>query len=214
LKDILSENDYIDVTVIQSINKDWNEDLKAKNGMPPIPSEEHPKIILFPQVCEKLLVLCEKISLSRNIRYLLKDTYQALESMVSTRKIMPENEESVRECIEYMAACSLLLTKELCRQMEHPVATDKLMKKLQMNYIVHKDRGGLRSRLEDIRGDMTEFNQMIDTSGIRTETDQKQLGGLYLRLALNCIKTEMFIELEFQAVQQKQEKEANMRLSM
>lgn len=214
LKDILSENDYIDVTVIQSINKDWNEDLKAKNGMPPIPSEEHPKIILFPQVCEKLLVLCEKISLSRNIRYLLKDTYQALESMVSTGKIMPENEESVRECIEYMAACSLLLTKELCRQMEHPVTMDELMKKLQTSYSVHKDRGWLRTRLEDIRNSMTEIDQMIDNSGIRTEADQKKLGGLYLRLALNCIRTEMFIELEFQAVQQKQEKEANMRLSM
>jgi hypothetical protein len=98
--------------------------------------------------------------------------------------------------------------------MEHPVTTDNLMNKLQTNYSIHKDRGWLRARMEDIRSDMTEIDQMIDNFGIRTEADQKKLCGVYLRLALNCIRAELFIELEFQAVQQKQGKEANMRLSM
>jgi hypothetical protein len=40
LKKILQEHGYSDVSVLQSLYKDWNEDLKAQHGMEAIPAEE------------------------------------------------------------------------------------------------------------------------------------------------------------------------------
>ncbi|WP_330371833.1 DUF3991 domain-containing protein [Lacrimispora aerotolerans] len=60
LKDILSENDYIDVTVIQSINKDWNEDLKAKTGCSQFPLRNIRKSHFFRRYARNCLYYARK----------------------------------------------------------------------------------------------------------------------------------------------------------
>lgn len=44
LTKILQENGYDKVSCLQSIYKDWNEDLKAQHGITPTPAQEYPKI--------------------------------------------------------------------------------------------------------------------------------------------------------------------------
>lgn len=137
-----------------------------------------------------------------------------LEPLIRTEKIVPENVNVVRECLQCIAAGSLLLAKDLCRQMERPVTIEQLIKKLQMNYRIHEDRGWMRTRMEYIRRDMAEIDQMTNTPGILTEADQQRLGSLYLRLALDCVRTGMFAELEPQVILPKQEQTANMLMRM
>ncbi len=214
LKDILSENGYSNTNVMQSINKDWNEDLKERHGINPIPSKEHPKLVLLPQMCAILPGLCEILAVQWDVRKFLSDCLKELEPLVRTEKIVPENVNVVRECLQCMAAGSLLLAKELCRQMERPVTIEQLIKKFQMNYRIHEDRGWMRTRMEYIRRDMAEIDQMTNTPSIRTEADQQRLGSLYLRLALDCVRTGMFAELEPQVLLPKQEQTANMLMRM
>ena len=126
---MLAENEYTNTAIMQSTYKDWNEDLKAKYGVEPIPSEEHPKLILLPQVCAMLSDLCETLGAHRDIRTFMTDCFQALEPLVYSGKVAPENGDAVRECLECMAAGSLLLAKELCRQMERPVTAEQLVQK-------------------------------------------------------------------------------------
>ena len=37
-----------------SVQKDWNEDIKATHGLPSIPAEEHPQRLLYEAICESL----------------------------------------------------------------------------------------------------------------------------------------------------------------
>jgi len=214
LKDILAENGYTNTAVMQSTYKDWNEDLKAEHGVEPIPSEEHPKLILLPQVCAVLPDLCEALTAHRSGSTFLTDCFHALEPLVGSGKVTPENTDAVKECLECMAAGSLLLTKELCRQMDHPVTTEQLMRKLQASYRPHEDRGWLRTRTEDIRRALEEINRMMNTPGIRGVEDQRRLGSSYLRLALDCVRARMFIELEPQVMLSKQEQTENFTMTM
>lgn len=214
LKGILVENGYTNTAITQSTYKDWNEDLKAKHGVEPIPSEEHPRLILLPQVCAVLPDLCEALTAHRDIRTFLTDCFRALEPLVNSGKVASENADAVRECLECMAAGSLFLAKELCRQMERPVTAEQLVQKLQSNYRPHEDRGWLRTRTEDIRRALEEINRMVNTPGIRGVEDQRRLGSSYLRLALDCVRARMFIELEPQVMLPKQEQPENIIMTM
>ncbi|HEY9161010.1 MAG TPA: DUF3991 domain-containing protein [Desulfomonilia bacterium] len=214
LKGILVENGYTNTAIMQSSYKDWNEDLKAKHGVEPIPSEEHPKMMLLPQVCAVLPDLCEALKANRDIRTFLTDCFQALEPLVNSGKVTPENATAVRECLECITAGSLLLAKELCRQLERPVTTEQLVQRLQFSYRPHEDRGWLRTRMEDIRSVLEEINHMVNTPGICRIEDQRRLGSSYLRLALDCIRARMFIELEPQVMLSKQEQPKNIIMTM
>ncbi|TWH59579.1 Toprim domain-containing protein [Desulfitobacterium sp. LBE] len=214
LKDMLAEDGYTNTAVRQSIYKDWNEDLKAKHGMEPIPAEEHPKLILLPQVCAVLPDLCSALGTHRDIRTFLIDCFQRLESLVNSRKTAPENTDTVKECLECMAAGSLFLAKELCRQMGRPVTAEQLVQKLQSSYRPHVDRGWLRTRMEDIRRDLTDIDRITHKPGIRGVEDQRYLGSSYLRLALDCVRTRMFIELGPQVMLPKQDQTRNLTMTM
>lgn len=214
LKGILAENGYTNTAIMQSAYKDWNEDLKAKHGVEPIPSEEHPKLMLLPQVCAVLPNLCEALTTHRDIRTFLTDCFHALEPLVDSGKVTQENTDAVKECLECMAAGSLLLTKELCRQMEHPVTTEQLMRKLQSSYRPHEDRGWLRTRLADIRRELTDIDHLVHSPGIRTLEDQQRLGGSYLKIALDCVKARMFVELESPTLLTEQEQNENFIMTM
>lgn len=82
LKDILCEKNYydpahMDISVLRSEFKDWNEDLKALHGIDPIPAQEHPKLVLLPQMCSGVLEVCRMQSVNQeaNAR-LLKECEQ------------------------------------------------------------------------------------------------------------------------------------------
>lgn len=201
LKDILADHDcydpaYVDIEVLQSEYKDWNEDLKAMNGITPIPAQAHPKMVLLPQVCAQLSALCEALTLHKDIRSLLIYCSQDLEPLIESGKVHPKDIDEAVASLECMAAASLLSLKALCYQMERPVTTEQLVRKLQNSYRPHKDKGWLRSRVEDIRWELTNIGRQIDAPGIRSEEDMRQLCQSHLRLTLCCTKARMFVELE------------------
>ncbi len=219
LKDILAQHGYYDpaymgISVLQSKYKDWNEDLKAMHGVIPIPAVEHPKLELLPRVCAGLSGLCEALAPEKNIRSFLTDCGKNLEPLLASGKVLPENTDIVGNRLECLAAGSLLSIKDLCRQMERPVTTEQLVSRLQASYRLHEDKGWLRSRSEDIRRDLADIDRQICTPGIRGEEDQRRLCQSYLRLALDCVKTRMFVELEMAPMLPEQEQTENFIMTM
>lgn len=219
LKDILAQHDYYDsaymeITVLQSKYKDWNEDLKAIHGVTPIPASEHPKLELLPRVCAGLPGLCEALTAHKDIQSFLINCNQELEPLVASGKVAPEKVDAVRECLECMTAATLLLLKDLCRQMERPVTTEQLVSRLQASYRTYGDKGWLRSRSEDIRRDLADIDRRICTPGIRGEEGQRRLCQSYLSLALDCVKTRMFVELEMAPMLPEQEQTENFIMTM
>lgn len=214
LKDILQEKGYEDISVMQSQYKDWNEDLKAGNGVSHIPAREHPKLVLLPQVCNELYDLCKALATHKDIDSFLAECAEAVEPLLASSRTAALNAEAVRECLQCMAAGSLTAMQRQLRQMEKSVTMEQLIQKLQDSYRPHEDRGWLRTKAEQLRQDVSNISRQLQTTGIRTLEDKEKLLSSYQLLALSCIKTMMFVKQELPSMLPVQEQPVNFSMTM
>lgn len=219
LKDILCEHGYYDpaymeIEVLQSEFKDWNEDLKAKHGIAPIPAGEHPKLELLPQVCSQLLYICESNSAQKDASAMLTEQFEKLKPLLTAEKLTAQNTEYINGQLQLTAAGALLSIQKLCRQMERPVLMEQVVTWLQSEYKPHQDRGFMRTKAEDIRTDIKAVSGQFQASGIRTLDEQKARLNSYLKLALDCVKAQMFLALEVPSQRPVQEQTENFTMTM
>jgi hypothetical protein len=95
-----------------------------------------------------------------------------------------------------------------------PVTTEWLLQKLQDSYRPHEDRGWLRTKAEQIRQDVSDIGRQLQTPGIRTQVDKEKLLSSYQRLALDCVKALLFVELEMPKLLPAQEQASNFIMAM
>ena len=219
LKDILAENDYYDpeymeIPVMQSQYKDWNEDLKAEHGITPIPAQEHPKLALLPQVCAELLTCCEALQDVKDPDAMLREYHRVLEPLLAPGKVAAENAELAKDYLQCIAAGSLLALQKQFHQMERPVTMEQLIERLQNSYRPHRDRGWLRTKVEELYQDIADIGRQVHAPGICTLEDREKLLSSYRRLALDCVKTQLFVELEVPSLLPVQEQTANFIMTM
>ncbi|OLN30108.1 DUF3991 and toprim domain-containing protein [Desulfosporosinus metallidurans] len=198
LTEIIHEHGYMEVSCLQPEYKDWNECLKARNGVTPIPSQEHPKLEVLPEVCGSLHETCEVLRSARNPYDALLEHYEKLKPLISDGKLVRGKETAVTEHLQCMAAYSLLSVQREYRQLEQPVTTEQLIGELQESYKPHQDRGKLRSKADDIQQDVAAANRQLNTAGIRSLDDKQDLISSCMHLALNCVRTHIFVTLEAQ----------------
>lgn len=201
LKDILAEHGYydpvyMDIPVMQPQYKDWNEDLKAKNGVAPIPAQEHPKLELLPRVCSGLTQACASLSSPKDPHALLAERYRLLAPLVANGKLAPARQTEIAGHLRFMAAAAVHAAQKEYRQMERPMATEQLVRQLEETYRPHQDRGWLRTKAEDIHLDITALDQQLNTAGLRRPQDKQGLAASYMRLALDCVKAQLAIALD------------------
>lgn len=204
LTGILQAHGYMRVSVLQPEYKDWNECLKAKNGVAPIPAQEHPKLEALPEVCGALRETCASLKSARNPHDMLLEHYEKLKPMIANGKLAQGKESAVTEHLQMIAASALLAVQRQHRQMEQPVTTERLIGELQDSYHPHHDRGWLRSKTYDLQQDIIYLNKQYHTPGIRGPEDKQNLIASYLRLALECVRTQIFVALEMQKQSQVQ----------
>lgn len=220
LKDILAEHGYYDpafmkIPVLQSRYKDWNEDLKAKHGVTPIPAGEHPKLALLPEVCGELLSACEAMSEVPNPNAVIRDQLHRIKPLADSEKLAAASRDIVENCLQKAAAGALLFAQRELRQMERPASLEQLIENLQDSYRPHLDRGWLRTRMEDIRQDAADIDSCLQLPGIRTLESRMELVNDYKRLALDCVKAQLFVRLEIsQPVQAPEESAPHFKMSM
>lgn len=196
LTEILREQGYSDVSVWQPEYKDWNEDLKARYGVTPIPAQEHPKLEALPVICMELYETCKFFVSNRSPDAVLLENYEKLKPMMANSKLSRELAPDMTEHLLNMAAAALLAAQRQYRQMEQPVTVDQLIGELQDSYRPHQDRGMMRSRADDLQKDITTISRQLNTAGLRSPEDKHQLIASYLRLAQDCVRAQIFVCLE------------------
>ncbi len=72
----------------------------------------------------------------------------------------------------------------------------------------------MRTKAEDIRTDIKAVTRQFQASGIRTLDEQKALLNSYLKLALDCVKAQMFLALEAPSQCPVQEQTENITMTM
>lgn len=209
LTEILCDKGYDKISRLLPTYKDWNENLKAINGITAIPAQEHPKVEACRDLCGELRDLCSSMKSIKNSHEMLMEHYEKFNSLKQIGKTIHGREAAMAEHLQSIAAYTLLAVKEQYRQLEKPVEIEQLADELYESYYPHQDRDRLRTKTDNLQQDITVINAQLHTVGIRTLGDKQKLISSYMSLALNCIKAHIFIDLEGQeqktAMQQKQD---------
>lgn len=218
LKEVLADHDvyvpaYMDIEILQSRYKDWNEDLKALHGVSPIPSSEHPKLALLPEIRESLAADCKEMEDISDPDGVIREQLRRLGPFLDSEKLAAVNRTLIDVGLRKTAAASLLAARRELAQMERPASSEQLAAEVIGSYRPNRDRGWLRTKAEDIRLTTVEIDRRVQQSGIHTLEDRMNLVGDYKRLALACVKARLSVRLELsQPIQE--ESTQNFRMSM
>ncbi|MCL2697560.1 MAG: DUF3991 and toprim domain-containing protein [Oscillospiraceae bacterium] len=197
LTEILAERGYTDVEVIRPFNKDWNEDRKAQLGYDAEPPQENPKLEMFFELCSELCDVHGDI--------LPKEA--SMESIgkqveILTRLAKGGKYAYMTQSLVNIYAHSLMSVTGQMKRIGKPVTVEQLTEQMTQEYTPHKDKGGIRSRCDDIYGSFKKLYAQERTAGIRTTTERENEINNYVSLARECVKTLSFLRLEEQKQEQ------------
>ena len=198
LTEILHEHGYDEVGVIQPEHKDWNEDLKARRGLPAQDSEEHPQLIIAPEICGRI---------SRRMDRSRRDYWeQDIPNLIDYARISLQWKQFDRamECMEHASALALAVYERERRQLGERCSTEDLADALYRRILPHQNRGSLHRRPAELT---TQFQSVLEkalTPGIRSETEKRALADSWLELAVSFARVPVKYEADILEQQQKQ----------
>ena len=214
LTEILQDHGYSSISILQPENKDWNEDLKAAHGLPALPAEEHPQLIVAPDVCQLIVEKCEQLkpdslgTLERELPRLL----QFLQSDLQNDRL-----GKATMCADQASALALAAYGREMRQLDKPVSASVLRERLVRRILPHQNHASLKSRRREIDTKTQAVLKQYSAPGIRSAEDKRRLAEAWLNLAADFAKITVKYEaeeLKKWQKQQKQQQESKSELTM
>ena len=179
----LNQIGYDDVTFIRPKYKDWNEILKAQNGIEPIPAVPHPA----------LNKICELIRNTGPIAMDNKTLLYPFKTLCSdyTRLMESDSYELMMQNAKQLAVNSIRMANALIKCNE---------KEMQLNifdqYLPHKDKECFENKIKNIKRDMYEVERLFGNNQTRINDILKQDVESLYKLACDCLRIVSHIELE------------------
>lgn len=203
LKEILSERGYAETAVLQSIHKDWNEDVKARCGLEAQSAEEHPQLMAAPEVCKRVCAMSTAVKLDRlNIEVpWLIEQYRA--------HLHWGRFDQAMDCMEQASALAVAACRRELRQLGMAATEEELAGSLCERIRPHRNRGNLKNRHRELAPQFQSVLAMEDAVGFRTQEEKKTLAGRWLDLAAAFAG----VPIQYEAEQVKQ-REAQPTLNM
>ena len=145
IRDILNERGFTNISRLYPTNKDWNEDLKARNGQPAIIAEPHKrKALYYGYVSQLRYYPCRPDRLSEQIRTAYKNNQ-----------------------MRYLAEYALAGSAFFMRVKDEPQGFLALQKKLSKSYRAYSDKGKMiaktRTLSDKYRDAMRDLRQTART---------------------------------------------------
>ena len=199
LTEILHERGYDNVGVIQPEHKDWNEDLKARRGLPAQEAEEHPQLITAPEICGRI---------SQRVEGSRRDYWeQDIPNLIDYAKICLRWKQFDRamECMEHASALALAVYERERRQLGERQAPEELAETLYRRILPHQNRGSLHRRPADLTTQFQSVLEKVLAPGIRSGTEKRALADSWLELAVSFARVPVKYEADILKQQQKQE---------
>ena len=144
IKGILENKGYSDVRIFHSVNKDWDEDVKAQNGVTPIPADTS-DIEPIHRLCKEAIESAAELKLPPMLYRKVRDAYTAV---INSNKF--ETEKPVGHLLDRL----LLLVKDECRKSLAPIEWDELENELVRAYVPSTDNGDNDTRFRRLDADM------------------------------------------------------------
>ena len=200
LTDILWERGYDNIEILQSEYKDWNEDIKARHGLPAQTAEEHPQLIVAPEICGRIGTRMAECAAADRLGRELASAFWEYE-----RNIRADRPETAMDYIELASALALSAYGQELRQMGELRSREELVGELQCRILPHRNRGNLKSRRAGLAAQLHEIMEKASAPGIRSKAEKRDLANGWLELAVSFAKVPVKYEADLIKQQQKQE---------
>lgn len=185
----------IRIKVERPEQKDWNEDLKTRYGIPAIPAEEHPEVMQCKRICEQL------VSSSLSGTQLRKNLPALLEKYETSLK--QGRMEQARDAISSIAALSFSASIREHRNSGCPVSKQELANAIQSRFMLYNYRESLQSRSKELRAAVYGACWAESSPDCYTPDQVKARAKQYGKLAFECVRA----YVKFQDVQQAADEE-------
>ena len=153
IKGILENKGYSDVRILHSVNKDWDEDVKAQNGATPIPAGTS-NIESIHRLCKEVVESAAELKPPPMLYCKVRDAYTAV---INSNKF--ETEKQVGHLLDLL----LLLAKDECRKSLSPIEWDEIEAELMKAYIPSADNSNTDTRLRKLDTDMKSVFSVYET---------------------------------------------------
>lgn len=170
-------------------NKDWDEDLKERNGRTPIPSSEHPNL---EQMKEKISSLSEQDP----------DYQKILQRYQAARGYLQEDflrdMERYLDRGEYQTAADSVLAFLTCRERQTEVSTDWNARKnaLQTAYKPHRDKENGESQIASLRRSFGVLKAQLQEKDLFSFKEIQEQNRKWTAFAADCLRLCCCIERE------------------
>lgn len=179
----LNQIGYEDVSFIRPKYKDWNEILKAKNGIEPLPAVPHPALNKMCELIKTTVpIAMDNKTLLYPFKTLCSDYTELMES--DSYELMIENAKQL--AVDTIRMANTLIN---CNE-----------KELQLNifehYLPHKDKECFENKIKNIQRDMYEVERLFGNNQTRMNDILKQDVESLYKLACDSLRIASHIELE------------------
>lgn len=181
LTDILHEIGYDAVAPLRPKYKDWNEDLKAKHGLPAIPAIEHPQLIAANSVCRHIHDLSND-NTSGLTPQKVTGLFQRYQKYMRWRQY-----DKAMDCMALLAASSLLNAQRVYQKMGKDFSIRNMTAVLHQHILPHQNTGSLQRRTKDLAKELDEVVG-LHARTVPTPAFQERLAGAWMEFALSCTK--------------------------
>ena len=153
IRGILENKGCSDVRILHSVNKDWDEDIKAQNGVTPILAD-NTDIEAVRKICKEAVENAAKLKPLPMLYRKVRDSYTAV---INSNKC--ETEKQVGHLLDLL----LLLAKDECRKSLSPIKWDELESELIRAYVPSADNGDTDTQLRKLNTDMKAVFSVYET---------------------------------------------------
>lgn len=157
----LNQIGYTDVTFIRPKYKDWNEILKAKNGIEPLPAVPHPTMNKMCELIKNTVHTAMKIKPLQFYYKTICDDFQQL--------INASTNDDIMNCANRLAIDAVRMAKG------HLLANEKeLMQRIFEKYLPHTDKSCLENKFKKLNNDMDCFNNLFNPMQMRMDKNLEE----------------------------------------
>lgn len=189
IKEDLTKNGSYTVRQEQARNKDWNEDVKERHGLEPIPGSEHPRIEFLRELCGQLVTDGLPPCPARPLEE-LRNRVMAL------KQIGPDNQTAIGEQACELSGLALSFCQHRARQLGLEADARKITAGMLSRYQPHRDHCGYKNRIRELEDGVRGLLRDFGTDRIYTESELKRQINRTLDLALGGLRLHAFLELQ------------------
>lgn len=172
---ILENKGYSDVRMLHSVNKDWDEDVKAQNGVTPIPADTS-DIETIRKLCKEAVESAAELKPPPMLYCKVRDAYTA---------VINSNNFETEKQVGHLLDLLLLLAKDECRKSLSPIKWDELESELIRAYVPSADNGDTDTRLCKLDADMKAVFAVYDTQ--QMVCDRELFLKPILKVCMDCV---------------------------